>query len=315
MPIQDYHAETAYKSKSMLCELADCPARYNYIYNQGGVKPKTKSLRLGNAVHVLALEPELWNAGYHVLPTTYFDDKGVQKEFRQDKRMQSYQDEMFAAGYDAVRDEETGKVKDFVPSAKAKTIITVKEKEIVERMAEAVLKHPTARALLGSPGYVESSIFWEVEEEDEETGVKRIIKKRCRPDDTKNNGLLLDIKTAASVKPEFFFKSASELHYDLSPALSFEGYTALHGKEPDNYVFIAVENVEPHLVEIYESTKPMEDMNGLSYLEYGQAHLNHLMKKLINCEASNIWPGYQDGIGTMRLPDWQVRKYFEKGEF
>ena len=93
MPIDEYHGHRDVLSKSGLGKFADCPARFKHLYLDGNEPPPTKSLRMGNAVHVLALEPELWKEGYHIMPSSYFNDKGEKKLWRNDSRMQVVQDQ------------------------------------------------------------------------------------------------------------------------------------------------------------------------------------------------------------------------------
>ena len=312
MDIVEYHNKKDYLSKTMLKDLADCPAIFKYKYHDGGKTPPTKSLRLGSAVHTLALEPELWKAGYHVMPETYFNDKGEEKSLRHDIRMQAVQDQYFAAGYDVFKDESQNW--QVLETKKSKVILTKKEFEQIESMANALIKDRTACALLSGAGYVESSIFWEKEHTENESGKKMLINKRTRPDLLRNDGVIVDLKTAASVKPDMFFKSSSDLCYDLSVALAFEGYNELHGKDPDNYVFVCVESTAPFLISIFESTKPMDDtMVQTSFLEYGQAHLESLIQLYMNCTLTNKWRGYQESIGTMSVPPWALNNFIQKG--
>lgn len=313
MPIEEYHGHQDILSKSMLGDFADCPARFKHRHIDNKPEKKTKSLRLGSAVHTLALEPEKWEAGYHVLPTTYFNAEGKEKPFKNDIRMQVVQDEYAAAGYDVYKNDDKQWVVEDNP--KGKTIISKSEHETVEQMAEALTKNSYAVSLLKAPGYVESSIFFDMEVENPETGEIETIKMRTRPDLMRNDSLAVDLKTAESVKPEFFFKRALDYHYDLSPAITEAGHMAHFGKPLDNYAFVAIESTEPYLVECFHSTEPMGDMQGLTYMEYGQAHLESLLGQYLVCRKTGVWPGYQKKIGGMQVPGYAVKRYIEKGEF
>lgn len=279
MSIVDYHSKTELLSKSMLSVFADCPARFKYKYIDGGAEKPTKSLRIGNAVHVLALEPELWVSGYHVLPETYFNDKGEEKPFRKDERMQVYKDEISRAG--------------------DRIILSREEFNTVESMAEALTKNAFALSLLKAPGYVEASILWD--------GF------RCRPDFMRNDSLIVDLKTARSVKPSVFQKDAFNLHYALSVALTTRGYEALHGKKPDDYVFLCIEPEPPYLISCFNSFDAMDD-SGISYLEYGEAELTKILAKYDECKATNIWPGYAQKIQPMKIPRWAMNKFMENSD-
>lgn len=311
MTMDEYQSSTDAQSKSMLSELADCPARYKHRYIDGNAKPKTEALHIGSAVHTLALEPEKWKAGYYVMPTTYFNDKGEKKPWRNDKRMKVYQDAMLEAGYDMQKDEDEGLI--FNPGPKAKLVLDTADYQMIEQMAESLTKDPFALSLLKAPGYVESSVFWDQVYTDPDSGEVTTIKMKMRPDLMRNDGVMPDIKTARSVNPDIFFRDSLENNYDLSVAISFAGYEALHGKEPDNYVFVAIEKEAPFLVSCFETVMPMGEVSNLSYLDYGRAHLNHLLKKYIDCKKTGVWPGYVDKIETMKIPNWAMQKFMMDG--
>lgn len=129
MRMGDYHADHSRISKSMLCEFADCPARFKYRYLDDNPRNETDSLRVGKAIHTLALEPELWRDEYIVLDV--------------DKRTK--------AGKEAWAEAE----------ASGKTILRQTQYEQVEGMANAIMSNPLALALLKSPGYVEATIHWD----------------------------------------------------------------------------------------------------------------------------------------------------------
>lgn len=301
LPIDQYHTLDGFLSKSAISKFNDCPARYEYFYLKGGEQKQTDSLRLGNAMHVMALEPELWQSQYHVLPETYFNDKGVENPWKQDARMQVVQDEMMRAGYEI---ETVKKKTTFKKTARSKIILRKSEVDTVEQMAEALTRNSYALSLLKSPGYAEASIFWE-----NENGQKL----KTRPDYMRNDGLLLDIKTAKSVKPEIFFKDAFNFDYHLSAALAWEGYQALYEKEPDNYVYIAVETEGPFFIECYEVTKPMDTVTTMNYLDYGKSELRRLLADIQVCTTSNVWPQYQEKIGSMKIPSWALQRFIQEG--
>lgn len=312
MPIDDYHDRKDVVSKSMLKDFADCPARYKHKYIDGGEQKKSASLRMGNAVHVLALEPELWKSGYHVLPTSYYNDKGQKQGFRNDIRMQVVQDEYIAAGYEI---QEVDGKKQAVPNSKSKIILTRSEYETIERMANALSKNYFACSLLKESGFVESSIFFDHEFTDPDTGESVSVPMRCRPDHMANNGVISDLKITKNAQPDLFYKDSWYYLYHLSVAITWLGYEAHFGKPPEEYIFITVEPDEPHIVECYGSLDPIEDLLGMTYKDFGTHHLNQIMSRFVKCQKENVWPSYQTKIGGMSVPSWVARKFITEGGF
>jgi hypothetical protein len=268
MPMEQYQAAKDHISKSMLSDFADCPARFKYLHIDGGEKPSTPSLRLGHAVHTLALEPDLYKKNYYVMP------------LKED-------------GKEIIRNASHAAYKEQLEVAAGRMILSRSELRQIEGMAEALTKNPFALALLKAAGYVEASIFWQDGD----------MAFRCRPDFMRNDGLLVDLKTAESVEPRKFFQSARNYNYDLSVALTSQGYEALHGKQPDEYVFLCVEPEPPHLIEAYDTFVMHPDV-GISYLDYGSARLGTLLEKYKECRSKNKWPGYVGKIAPMGLPGW-----------
>jgi len=279
MPMDEYQGARDYLSKTMLGKFADCPARFKHYYIDGGEQESTPSLRLGCAVHTMALEPDKWRTDYHVLPQTYKNEKGEVKKWIHNESWKHVQEEILRAGN--------------------KTVLKQDEIAQIEGMANALVRNPLAMSLLKAPGYVESSIFWENSQGQ---------KLKCRPDLMRNDGLIVDLKTAKSVKPDVFFSDAYKFNYHLSAALTWEGYEALHGKEADNYIFLCIEPEPPYLISCFESVKPMSDLSGVSYLDYGRRELTRLLAEIKDCREKNVWPSYTDKIIPMRVPGWELKK-------
>lgn len=264
MPMEKYHGSKETLSKTGLTVFADCPARYKYLFMDGGEKPETDSLRIGKAVHTLALEPEKWKSEYVV--------------FEGDRRTVQ------------------GK-KDYAEAmVSGKTIIRTADLEKIEGMANALVKNPFALALLKSDGYVEATIEFEYQG----------IAMKCRPDFMRNDGLIVDLKTTRSAKPSLFTKDAYGFGYDLSVAITAEGYKALHGKYPEEYVFLCIEPEAPHIVSCFASMSP--DAEGISMHEVGRAYLDRVIERFKECKEKNVWPAYQEKIVPIGVPSWVMNR-------
>lgn len=66
--------------------------------------------------------------------------------------------------------------------------------------------------------------------------------------------VILELKTAADVRPARFAKARRRYGYDLQAALYLEGVTQLTGCPPPRYLYIAVETARPHAVWLHEPT-------------------------------------------------------------
>lgn len=261
MPMSDYQAATDHLSKTMLSVGADCWAKFKYQFIDGNYQSKdTDSLRIGSAVHTLALEPQKWNAKYYVLPQDY---DGRTKEGKIIK----------------AEAEETGK-----------KILKHDDVVDIKGMAKALTEHPLAIGLLKSPGYVESSIFWE------QSGVQM----KCRPDLMRNDGLIVDIKTCKSAHPRIFGSDAYKFKYPLSVAITCAGYEALYGKMPEEYVFLCIETEAPYMISCFSSFTG--NQLSMSVLDHGRLQLECLLDEFKKCRDSGVWPAYQDTIEPLKLP-------------
>lgn len=286
MSIDEYHghAKDMVLSKTMLKEIlppSGCPALFKWLYLDGGVdeKESTQSLNMGKAVHTLALEPELFEQTYFVLPEKYEDGKKV------------------------VRNESHKKYQELLEQAGDKEIIREQDMENIKSMAKALTLNPFALSLLNAPGHIESSIFWT----DEETG----LKLRCRPDFMRDDGLIVDLKMAQTARPDLFRKHAFDFAYDVSVALTCRGYEALYGKRPDNYVLLLVEPKKPHLIEAYDTFRSYE--MELSYLDGGELRLQQAMHLIQMGMETNNWPSYVGEIRPMEYPVY-AKKFLEVEE-
>lgn len=278
MSIDAYHShgdikglgfDKAYISKSMLVDFMDCPARFKHKYIDGYKGDQKDFLNIGNAVHTLALEPELFKATYYILP----------EDIKRDARTKAYQEHLEAAG--------------------DKTIIREQDLGNIKGMAKALASNKKARVLFEAEGDIEASIFWT----DKETG----LKLRCRPDFMRHDGLIVDLKTTHSAKPDVFRKLAYDKAYDISVALTAEGYFALKDFMPSDYAFSIVETSAPHLIEAYSTFSPFDD--DLTYLHVGQTRLKDVLYRLADCIDRNVWPGYSDRILPLSIPPYKAKEF------
>lgn len=269
MPMEKYQASHEFISKSMLGVFDDCPAKFKYLYIDGNEKPRTKSLRLGTAIHTLALEPEKFRSEFYVLPMK--DD-----------------------GKEIIRNASHAAYKEQLAIAADREVLSNSEYEQIEGMANSLTRNTMAINALKGAGFIESTIMWEQDG----------MKFKCRPDLMKNDGLIIDLKTAKSAKPRIFMSDARSYGYDLSVALTSRGFQALHGKPAEEYIFLVIEPEVPYVVELFTSFETDEN-TGQSYLDSGSNRLDAIIERFKECQASKIWPNYTGGsITPMSQPAW-----------
>lgn len=168
-------------------------------------------------------------------------------------------------------------------------MLTDKHAEAVA-IAEAVLKHPTAGPLLAE-GDSELSGFWF----DEEFGVWR----RCRWDHLTPYGEIADLKTCASAAPADIAKSLFNFGYYQQAAWYADGYTALLGKEPRDFLFVFVQAEPPYLVTI--ARLPDE------HVELGRKRNREALERYADCTAAGVWPAWSEDIIDIPLPYWAAK--------
>ena len=166
-------------------------------------------------------------------------------------------------------------------------IIKQEEYDQVRHMRDAVLSHPTASKLLNT-GRREHSVFWI----DAETNVLC----RCRPDNWRHDGIVVDLKTAASAKEWDFQKDIANRRYHVQSAFYLDGVQAVGGPCSGEFVFIVCEKKHPFKVAIYLASPDMVAAGRHQYRENIQLYSE--------CLRANAWPGYPEEVQTINLPRW-----------
>ncbi len=131
-------------------------------------------------------------------------------------------------------------------SLMARTWLSARDCEALQRMRNAVLNYtrlPLAGWLM--EGEKELSLYWQ--------GVAG-GRWKGRPD-CFSEEIVLEIKTAADVRPARFGKSRKRYRYDLQAALYLEGIELLTGHRP-RFLYVSVETSRPHTVWIHEPSPP-----------------------------------------------------------
>jgi len=271
MPAEQYHASPAI-SKSGLDQFRRSPMHYKW--SRENQRPDADHFRVGRAFHTLILEPEKAAEYVAIAPERWPTKAECGRTIEEQK-----------AEWTALQGE--------------RAIIKPHEFDTLKAMSQAIVQHPAARMVLEGKGKIEASLFWT----DPETGVEC----RCRPDWMRDDGLLVDLKSARDASPDWFTKDAWNHHYHLQAAMYCEGFKQVTGKDAAGFVFIAVDKDAPHGVSVRHSMP--------EFLAAGLHEYRRLMAEFSECQKADKWPGYPDTIEPLSPPEWVMKRLEQQGVF
>lgn len=259
---EDYHRGPGV-SKSHLDAIAGLsPLHYWHKYLNPNREPEepTPAKVMGTAVHGAILEPDLFPSVTAVAPADINRRTNAGK-----------------AEWEAFLKENAGK-----------TILTADDYKVCLGIRDAVHRHPIAAGLL-TGGKAEQS-FYAV---DSETG--ELIK--CRTDYLHDSGaMIVDVKTTDDASPTGFGKSAANYRYPLQTAWYNGVLDSCFGEHPQDWVFLAVEKVEPYAIGIY-FMEP--DVVARAHLAARRDFL-----RIVEHKRANHWPDYGATPLPLSLPSW-----------
>ena len=206
-----YHASSGL-SRSALMEFKKSPYHYEQKYLiESEPKEPTTAMVMGNLIHTLTLEPDLFADEFVLMPK--FDRRtNVGK-----------------LAYNAFQSTMCGRI-----------AITDEDYTKALAIAKAVREHELGSQLLNNVD-VEKSIYFT----HKQTG----IQCKCRPD-AMSGSIVIDLKTTADASFRAFQSSAFKYGYYLQAAMIKQGLDSL-GLSLESFVFIAAEKELPYAVGIY----------------------------------------------------------------
>lgn len=222
-----YHADVSRISKSGLDLIAKCPAKYwhKYLNPEREAEDKTEALIVGNAFHVLTLEPDAFPHGFVIKPKF--------------------------SGVGSVAKRES-----FESEHADKDLITHDQYDTIRHMRDSVMRHPVAARLLES-GKPEQVLEW--------YDLATDAPCKARMDWFNfNMRFIVDLKSTEDASDEAFARSAFKYRYHVQDAFYFDGAVA-NDLSPNGMIFIAVEKKAPYLVNVFYFEDPVRDYSRRVY--------------------------------------------------
>lgn len=236
----------------------------HYLSELDSPSQPSRSMICGTVVHLGVLEPSIFHQSIIVEPKVDRRTKSGREEYRE-----------------------------FLESAGERIVLSTEENIKCQQMIKAIDSHPQVSSLFEG-GSSEVSIFWTDPDTD--------LSCKARIDHIHKIGLV-DLKTARDASIHNFSSSIANLDYHISAAFYFDGYTQVFGREPDNFIFVAVENSPPFNVGWYRLDD--EDLE-LGRAEYKKG-LFDIKRWETDRDRTGIEPygGYPLEVQSINLPPWR----------
>ena len=284
VPEDFYHGQIDRASNSRLTTLGDrSPAHMRWEADHP--TPPTPAKKIGTALHLAALQPDLFASRYTIA--------GQCEATKKDGQRCTMAGAVRIDGYwfcNTKSHAPEGAVPDQVAVLEAATW------EVCVGVSHAIEHHPTARALL--QGAVEQTALWI----DPETGLP--MKARF---DVVNTALeaMVDLKSCECAHPDVFERSIYGFRYYRQSGLYLDAAEIL-GIPARDPVIVAFEKKAPFGVITYR-------VRG-DAIQAGRDELRPLIKRYAQCRAKGEWPGYPTDVRDISLPPHAWKAIDDKKE-
>lgn len=244
----EYHARAEISKSDLFLLFEETPYALKIKKEFGEKAKSTPSEILGSCVHKLVLEADDFFNEFAIEPTCDKRTKDGKAEFEK-----------------------------FTAENQGKTILKADIFETAKQISDSVL-HAKSTAKFLKDGKAEQSYFSEFVI----NGIK--IPVKCRPDFYNENlGLIIDLKTATSVKKSGFKNAVGNYAYDMQVAFYTDILESL-GKKVNSFLFIVVENKEPFSVAFYELERTS------NAFQSGREFYQKLLKEWAECVRDDFYP-------------------------
>ena len=268
--MSDYHAIKAL-SNSSLSVLKRSPTEFYKRFVTGEMKgQESDAMLLGSAVHMLALEPERFDAEYRIESGPFNATTG--KPFGRDTKK-----------FEAWLDEEK--------NLDDRKILIKSEFENSLAIAKAFQAHPTIAAIMASRAekLFESEYSMEYEIGDDKVEMKCKIDFVCP-----SERLIVDLKTTSDPSPYAWSWSAEDFGYHRQRAIYGDAMEAKYGGD-FRFLFGVVRSKEPYEAAVYELDAES--------IQRGSEEYSALIQEYIDRKATDDWlSDWQRGVFPINVP-------------
>lgn len=199
----------------------------------------------------------------------------------------------------------------FLESSAGKTVITADQGQQLEAMRSAVLAHPKAAAILARAEAKEVTIIanlslralhdrlglsmleWPAAEDDHLL-VKARLDILCP-----SAGLVADLKTTKA-KTEWELQKAFNVFGYSHQAALYPEMARAAGYDVEHFAALFVRNCEPYRAGVFRA----DDLS----IAAAWRELLPAMVQMAECYRTEEWPGWEDEIMDISLPDWKMRE-------
>lgn len=250
---KDYHSEVA-TSRSDL-ESIQRSAKH-YKYSKDNPQPQTEAMRIGEWIHTLVLEPELFSTAFYNEQNIIDDIRKERPEVKSVRSTSDYKDrcaDLVSGGYTILKEEQ---------------II------MLQNIQAAVTENPLYQAIV-QEGVPELSCFAEIDGH----------LCRARPDFVSfKRNFIIDLKTTQNAHKMKFIDHIYNYGYHRQAAFYMDVTSAATGVPIQGYGIVAVEKDPPYGVCCYTLSS--------DFIGIGRAEYKENLEKLIHATKENKWDGY-----------------------
>lgn len=295
----EYHASPLVSRGKLYTLLREGSDYYHAEYEHRAITTNaTAAMRLGRLVHCAVLEPDRWESGFCLPPPSDLAEPEPPKPVPSEgtsPNAKAHRENLARWRDEHARwsDRNASAVAEYL---RGREIVRPDDHALVLGMANAVAMHPRASALLGGADVrTERAIRWI----DEETG----IGCRAKPDAIDGRTVVMsDLKSLGMCpRPENVGRVIHSSWYHGQAAFYSDGYAALTGERPREFVFVFVRSSPPFTVAVY----PLR----ARAIELGRREYRAALQELARRIDSNQWtPEWSEGAWEIDLPGYAYQQ-------